>query len=220
MENLLLRYARDLNDAYSGHEFSIWTQAQLLDWFNEGLCIIAAQRPDLFEDIKVVKVDPCNNYLDLCDCNKVLEVLGQANKDGKLIKRLSRRKHTTNGWTGKVRLSAGLTTELTEYEVLTDSNLVQVFPENIDPTKDIYVLVRCSIDAVTYDLDSEPPSARCAFLAAARMWVLYNAKMKDAEFSPSMREAAKEHRDMFTGILTLVKTADDTYNEEKKTKPS
>lgn len=220
MENLLLRYARDLNDAYPGHEFSIWTQAQLLDWFNEGLCIIAAQRPDLFEDIKVVKVDPCNNYLDLCDCNKVLEVLGQANKDGKLIKRLSRRKHTTNGWTGKVRLSAGLTTELTEYEVLTDSNLVQVFPENIDPTKDIYVLVRCSIDAVTYDLDSEPPSARCAFLAAARMWVLYNAKMKDAEFSPSMREAAKEHRDMFTGILTLVKTADDTYNEEKKTKPS
>lgn len=220
MENLLLRYARDLNDAYPGHEFSIWTQAQLLDWFNEGLCIIAAQRPDLFEDIKVVKVDPCNNYLDLCDCNKILEVLGQSNREGKLIKRLSRRKHSTNGWTGKVRLSAGLTTELTEYEILTDSNLVQVFPENIDPTKDVYVLVRCSIDAVTYDLDSEPPSSRCAFLAAARMWVLYNAKMKDAEFSPSMREAAKEHRDMFTGILTLVKTADDTYNEEKKTKPS
>lgn len=220
MENLLLSYARDLNDAYPGHEFSIWTKHQLLEWFNEGLCLIAAQSPHLFEDIKVVKVDPCNNYLDLCDCNKILEVLGQATKDGKLIKRLSRRKHSTNGWTGKVRLSAGLTTELTEYEVLKDSNLVQVFPANIDPTKDIYVLVRCSIDAENYDLEDDAPSERCAFMAAARHYVLYNAKMMDAEFSPSMREAGKEHRDMFTGILTLVKTADDTYNEEKKTKPS
>lgn len=220
MENLLISYASDLNDAYPGHEFSIWSRQKLLEYFNEALCLIAAQRPDLFEDIKVVKVDPCNNYLDLCDCNNVLEVLGQSNRDGKIIKRLSRRKHSTNGWTGKVRLSSGFTTELTEYEVLTDSNLVQVFPANIDPTKDVYVLVRCSVDAKRYELDSEPPSDRCAFLAAARQFVLYNAKMIDAEFSPSMREAAKEHRDMFTGILTLVKTADDTYNEEKKTKPT
>lgn len=220
MENLLLSYARDLNDAYPGHEFSIWTKSHLLEFFNEALCLIAAHRPDLFVDIKVVKVDPCNNYLDLCDCNQVLEVLGQSDKHGKLLRQISRRKHSTNGWTGKVRISNGLVTDLTEYEVIADSNLVRVFPDNLDPTKDIYVLVRCAIDAQQYELDSTPPSTRCAFLSAARHYVLYNAKMIDAEFSPSMREAAKEHRDMFTSILTLVKTADAEYNEGKKTKPS
>lgn len=218
MEALLLSYAGDLNDDYPGHEFSIWSRAKLLEFFNEALCLIAAQRPDLFVDLKIVKVDTCSNYLDLCDCNVVLEVLGQCTKDGKIINRLTRRKHSANSWTGKVRLSAGFTTTLKEYEVLTDSNLVQVFPENIDPTKDIYVLVRCGVDAQHYYLDSEPPATTCAFLAAARMWVMYNAKMKDAEFSPSMREAAKEHRDMFTGILSLVKNADAEYNEGKQPK--
>lgn len=218
MEALLLSYAGDLNDDYPGHEFSIWPRTKLLEYFNEALCLIAAQRPDLFVDLKIVKVDTCSSYLDLCDCNVVLEVLGQCTKDGKIINRLTRRKHSANSWTGKVRLSAGFTTTLKEYEVLTDSNLVQVFPENIDPTKDVYVLVRCGVDAQHYYIDSAPPATTCAFLAAARLWVMYNAKMKDAEFSPSMREAAKEHRDMFTGILSLAKNADAEYNAGKQPK--
>lgn len=218
MENLLLSYASDLSDDYPGHEFSLWPRDKLLEYFNEALCLISAQRPDLFEELKVVKVESCSSYLDLCDCNKILEVLGQSTADGKVIKRLTRRTHSANTWTGKVRLSAGFTTVLSEYEVLKDSNLVQVFPENIDPTKDIYVLVRCAVNAKHYELDSDPPSDNCAFLAAARLWVLYNAKMKDAEFSPSMREAAKEHREMFIAILALVKNADAEYNERKQTK--
>lgn len=219
MEDLLLSYAGDLNDDYPGHEFSIWSRTKLLEYFNEALGIIAAQRPDLFAELKVVKVEHCSSYLDLCDCSRVLEVLGQCTKDGKIIKRLTRRTHTANSWTGRVRTADAFVTELTEYEVLKDSNLVQVFPENLDPTKDLYVLVRCAVDAKTYTMDSEPPAKSCAFLAAARHFVIYSAKMKDAEFSPSMREAAKDHREMFTGILTMVNTADDKYNERRQTKP-
>ena len=58
MENLLLSYARDLDDAYPGYEFSIWSREQLLQDFNEALCLNAAQRPDLFIATKVIKVDP------------------------------------------------------------------------------------------------------------------------------------------------------------------
>ena len=44
--------------------------------------------------------------------------------------------------------------------------------------------------------------------------MLYNAKMIDAELSPNMRDAAREHREMFTSIIQLVKKADDDYNNE------
>lgn len=212
MKNLLLTYARDLDDAYPGHEFSIWPQSQLLGFFNEALCLIAAHRPDMFTERKVVKVDTCNMYLDLCDCVKVLDVLGQVDKNGKNLRPIPRRKEKATVWTGQVRNQV-FTDRLTEYELLGNSNLVRVFPHNLDRTKDLYVLIRCMVEPKVYELDDAAPDERCAFMAAARHWVLYNAKMMDGEFSQNMQEAAKEHREMFLGLLQLIKQADDEYDE-------
>ena len=213
MKRLLLSYAQDLNDAYPGHEFSIWSEEQLLGFFNEALCLIAAHRPDMFTELKVVRVEPCSNYLDLCDCEKVLDVLGQSNAKGNNIRPIQRRKERATVWTGSKKKQE-FTDRITEYELLDKSNLVRVFPQNLDPTKDIYVVVRCSISPKTYALDDEAPGERCAFLAAARHWVLYNAKMIDGEFSQTMQSQAKEHREMFTAILQMVKQADDQYDEK------
>lgn len=213
MRRLLLSYAQDLNDAYAGHEFSIWSEEQLLGFFNEALCLIAAHRPDMFTELKVVRVEPCSNYLDLCDCEKVLDVLGQSNAKGNNIRPIQRRKERATVWTGSKKKQE-FTDRITEYELLDKSNLVRVFPQNLDPTKDIYVVVRCSISPKTYALDDEAPDERCAFLAAARHWVLYNAKMIDGEFSQTMQSQAKEHREMFTAILQMVKQADDQYDEK------
>ena len=213
MKRLLLSYAQDLNDAYPGHEFSIWSEEQLLGFFNEALCLIAAHRPDMFTELKVVRVEPCSNYLDLCDCEKVLDVLGQSNAKGNNIRPIQRRKERATVWTGSKKKQE-FTDRITEYELLDKSNLVRVFPQNLDPTKDIYVVVRCSISPKTYALDDEAPDERCAFLAAARHWVLYNAKMIDGEFSQTMQSQAKEHREMFTAILQMVKQADDQYDEK------
>ena len=213
MRKLLLSYAQDLNDAYPGHEFSIWSPEQLLGFFNEALCLISAHRPDMFTELKVVKVEPCSNYLDLCDCVKVLDVLGQSDKNGKNIRPVPRRKERATVWGGSKKKQE-FTDIITEYELLDKSNLVRVFPHNLDPTKDIYVTLRCSVEAKTYSLDDEAPDERCAFLAAARHWVLYNAKMIDGEFSQSMQSQAKEHREMFVGIMQLTKQNDDGYNEK------
>lgn len=213
MRRLLLSYAQDLNDAYHGHEFSIWSEEQLLGFFNEALCLIAAHRPDMFTELKVVRVEPCSNYLDLCDCEKVLDVLGQSNAKGNNIRPIQRRKERATVWTGSKKKQE-FTDRITEYELLDKSNLVRVFPQNLDPTKDIYVVVRCSISPKTYALDDEAPDERCAFLAAARHWVLYNAKMIDGEFSQTMQSQAKEHREMFTAILQMVKQADDQFDEK------
>lgn len=213
MRKLLLSYAQDLNDAYPGHEFSIWSPEQLLGFFNEALCLISAHRPDMFTELKVVKVEPCSNYLDLCDCVKVLDVLGQSDKNGKNIRPVPRRKERATVWGGSKKKQE-FTDIITEYELLDKSNLVRVFPHNLDPTKDIYVTLRCSVEAKTYGFDDEAPDERCAFLAAARHWVLYNAKMIDGEFSQTMQSQAKEHREMFVGIMQLTKQNDDGYNEK------
>ena len=213
MKRLLLSYAQDLNDAYPGHEFSIWSEEQLLGFFNEALCLIAAHRPDMFTELKVVRVEPCSNYLDLCDCEKVLDVLGQSNAKGNNIRPIQRRKERATVWTGSKKKQE-FTDRITEYELLDKSNLVRVFPQNLDPTKDLYVVVRCSISPKPYALDDEAPGERCAFLAAARHWVLYNAKMIDGEFSQTMQSQAKEHREMFTAILQMVKQADDQFDEK------
>ena len=213
MRQLLLSYAQDLNDAYPGYEFSIWSQEQLLGFFNEALCLIAAHRPDMFTELKVVRVEPCSNYLDLCDCEKVLDVLGQSNSKGNNIRPIQRRKERATVWTGSKKKQE-FTDRITEYELLDKSNLVRVFPQNLDPTKGLYVVVRCSTSPKTYALDDEAPDERCAFLAAARHWVLYNAKMIDGEFSQTMQSQAKEHREMFTAILQMVKQADDQYDEK------
>ena len=187
MKRLLLSYAQDLNDAYPGHEFSIWSEEQLLGFFNEALCLIAAHRPDMFTELKVVRVEPCSNYLDLCDCEKVLDVLGQSNAKGNNIRPIQRRKERATVWTGSKKKQE-FTDRITEYELLDKSNLVRVFPQNLDPTKDIYVVVRCSISPKTYALDGE--------------------------FSQTMQSQAKEHREMFTAILQMVKQADDQYDEK------
>lgn len=213
MKQLLLSYARDLNDAYPGHEFSIWPQQQLLDYFNEALCLIATHRPDMFTELKVVRVNPCNSYLDLCDCVKVLDVLGQSDIKGRNIRPIPRRKERATVWVGN-KHKQGFTDQITEYELLEKSNMVRVFPQNLDPSKFIYVTVRCATEPKTYTLDDEAPDERCAFLSTARHWVLYNAKMIDGEFSPTMQNQAKEHRDMFTNILQLTKQADDQYDEK------
>lgn len=211
MRNLLLSYARDLNDAYPGHEFSIWPPEQLLGFFNEALCLIAAHRPDMFTELKVVKVKACSNYLDLCDCIKVLDVLGQSDKNGNNVRPIPRRKERATVWSGGKRKQE-FTDTITEYELLDKSNLVRVFPQNLDPTKDIYVTLRCSVNAKVYDINDSAPDERCAFLAAARHWVLYNAKMMDGEFSQALQTQAKEHREMFVGIMQLTKQNDDEYN--------
>lgn len=213
MKRLLLSYAQDLNDAYPGHEFSIWSQEQLLGFFNEALCLIATHRPDMFTELKAVQVEPCNGYLNTCDCVKVLDVLGQSDKKGNNIRPIPRRKEHATVWTG-AKKKQEFTDIITEYELLDKSNLVRVYPQNLDPTKDLYVTIRCSVNPKTYTLQDNAPDERCAFLTAARHWVLYNAKMIDGEFSQTMQNQAKEHREMFTAILQMAKQADDQYDEK------
>ena len=131
---------------------------------------------------------------------------------------IPRRKERSTVWSGQ-RRHQEFTDRIDEYELLDKSNLVRVFPANLDPTKELYVLLRCSVEPKVYTMQDAAPDERCAFLAAARHWVLYNAKMMDGEFSQTMQMQAREHREMFVGIMQLTKQNDDEYDEKYRGLP-
>ena len=214
MKNLLLSYAKDLDDAYPNYEFSIWSRQQLLDYFNEALCIIAAQRPEVFVELKVLLVKGCTVYIKPCDCSQVIDVLGQCDADGNLLNALGRKVVNGGKWVGKPIGVYDYTREVESYEILKAANLIRLFPDNLDPTYEFHLLVRCVVPPKTYSLDDAAPDTSCVFIAAARHYVLYCAKSMDGEYSQTMLTQAKQHLDAFSSILSMAKAA-DTELEEK-----
>lgn len=219
MRNLLLTYARDLDDAFPGYEFSIWSAEQLLGYFNEALCLIATRRPDMFTVQKIVPVDTCNRYVDACDCVKVLDVLGQCDKNGKNVRPVQRRKERATVW-AQNKKHQNFTREISSYELLEKSSLIRVYPANLDPTAELWVLIRCAVEPKAYSLTDAAPDERCAFLAAACQWVLYRAKAIDGEFSQTMKTQSDSHGEMFAKILGMTEQSDNDYDEKYRGHPA
>ena len=211
VESLLLGYAEDLNDAEPGHEFTIWSREQLLRYHNEGLCLVAALRPDMFTKTLVVKVEPCTEEQVLCDCTTVHRVIGQTDKHGRVLHPLRlRNTKSTLVWTGAKCPTPRRNTTLTEYSLDTSTNKVSVYPP-LSAAVDAWIKVECTTPPEPITAESTGDGiSRCAFSAAVLQWVLYRAKEVD-ELSPALRDAAKGHFANFGNILGLVKAADETY---------
>jgi hypothetical protein len=211
VDEFLAGYAEDLNDAEPGHEFTIWSREQLLRYHNEGLCLVAALRPDMFTKTVVVKVTPCVEEQSVCDCTVVHKVLGQADSNGRILRPLRlRNTKTAMVWTGKKCAAPRQSTVLKEYSVDSGTNKVSVYPP-VSSGVEAWIKIECTSPPEELTLDSPGSGAtRCAFAAAVLQWVLYRAKEID-EMSPALRAAAKDHFATFGNILGLVKASDDTY---------
>jgi len=211
VESLLIGYAEDLNDAEPGHEFTIWSREQLLRYHNEGLCLVATLRPDMFTKTLVVKVDPCTEDQTLCDCSVVHKVIGQTDSAGRLLKPLRlRNTKSAMTWTGAKCATPRRVTQLKEYALDVSTNKVSVYPA-LSPGVDAWIKVECTTTPTPLTLDGTGDGVeRCAFSAAVLQWVMYRAKEID-ELSPALRAASKEHFTNFGNILGMVKASDDTY---------
>lgn len=210
-ESLLLSYAEDLNDVEPGHEFSIWNREQLLRYHNEGLCLVASLRPDMFTKTLLVKVDPCVEEQTVCACTIIHRVIGQTDKNGRILRSLRlRNTKTALTWTGAKCAPPRNNNVIKEYSVDASTNKVSIYPP-VAAGVDAWIKVECTTPPEPLTLDSEAVDmTRCAFSAAVLQWVMYRAKEVD-ELSPALRSAAKEHFAAFGNILGLVKASDDTY---------
>lgn len=195
--NLVIELAADLNDSLPGYENTIWSQAQLGAYIVEALGLIYDKRPESFMETKLIKVDSCSIIQEFDCCDKIHRVVGQATSSGRLIRTLRERDFETNlQWTGKFCRPIKKEFQLTGYSIDKLMEKVYLYPE-VPVGQEVYILVDCSSKP---DKDTDISVDN---LAIVKQWVMYRAKMIDADIDPSAKEAASTHYQVWRDLMGL-----------------
>lgn len=212
INDLLVRTARDLND-YTDHipnkQFQRWTRNQLLDYWNEALCVIFALNPSKFKCAKVAKLQPgINQVFD--ECERVLSVIGVSDKNGNVLYEIEQDKEDKSLKWGGFRprrcpiYQHTKDFKLTNYRIAADKDgSVFVKPE-VPYGVDVYLKFMCETAPVPFehnDLDADVDQSNCSDMTFGIHWVLFRALMVDEE-SQSSVALAGQHLQLF---LSLVK---------------
>lgn len=204
--SMLDQLAWDLNDAGPSGTFVTWTREQIRAYLEEAIQLAATSRPDLFIETRIMKVQPCTLVQDTCDCTNIRRVIGQSTKDGRVFKRLRKKKgDETITWTGRVCSSPYKNFELVEYSIDDTTDKLWLYPV-VPPGKDIYVVIECSVAPSGIQDSYEIPSE---LTAPIRQWVLFLAKSMDGEYSSEMITQARLHKDTFFQLLAESKDEDN-----------
>lgn len=212
VSSLLEQLAVDLNDAAPGHEFTAWSREQIRAYLIEGIQVAFTERPDLFIETVIIKVNPCSILQDTCDCTHIRRVIGQSTMDGRIIKELRQRSNNDKlRWTGRTCPTSPDKFELKEYSIDNITDKLWLYPQ-APPGKDIYVLVECAKapDNIQddYDIATE-------LLAAIKQWVLFRAKMVDGENNAAIIQVAMQHQNTFWKLLDSQKQNEDITVEKE-----
>jgi len=91
LEEVLRQIALDLSDLRPGNEFKLYPRQQLIDWWNDGLCLLCSLRPRLFSGSRVVElVDGSEQRIEGCTLiSSVREQLNERGEPITLIRRIS-----------------------------------------------------------------------------------------------------------------------------------
>ena len=87
--------AHALNDDEPNHEFTRYTLPKVLTALNDGMAMVAKYRPDIFTEIRVVKLQAGSHQDFRACCGNVLDVMEQTDANGNTIKKLTQARKTT-----------------------------------------------------------------------------------------------------------------------------
>lgn len=201
---LLDTIADDLNDNEVNYEFTTWTPQHLRALVADAIQLVFASRPDLFLEQKVIELTPCDIRQEVCECDYVRRVIGQTDKNGRMLKPLRARSMDEQFlWTGKpcpIRDPSRF--RLQGYAVDKAGSDLYVFPA---PPMGVPTFVRIECAVRPPDTLDDDFEINNEIGVAAKQWVLFCAKMVDAEVSPDMRAAAAVHESEFWRILGVQK---------------
>lgn len=198
--------AVDLNDAAPGHEFTTWSEAQIMTYVLEGIQTAFAERADLFIETRIMEVEPCTELQSACDCTKVRRVIGQANENGRVIKKLSVRSNKDKlRWPGRTCPVPANNFSLSEYSIDEGTNRIWVYPA-VPFGVDVYLLIECAVIPSVIDGDYDVPDE---LVAAIKQWALYRAKAVDEENTPATAQVAENHQATFWRLLQAQRDSED-----------
>lgn len=82
LEQALLQPDEVLKDTAPGHVFTAFPRSLLLQWFNDGVCLLGRLRPDLFSRPRVITLVPGAEQ-NVADCSVFGQVISQVQADGR-----------------------------------------------------------------------------------------------------------------------------------------
>lgn len=223
----LLTVAAPLNDDRPGAPFQRYKMKDMLAAYNAAMCLVAKYRPDLFTELRPVRLQE-GIYQDARGCcTTILDVQAQITADGDVIKKLdgSRDRPTVakRRWKKPSCLRAGengLPEYLVDYATI-DKNLNGRF--EVEPPvpcgTEAYVLVKCvqqpcpfyEVDALMGDeLDGD-----CLPNVAAWHYVL--ARMLSGDrFSNAASADGQYHYRMFFDLLGITQRQEEKYESPEE----
>lgn len=156
---------------------------RLLEFWNEGVCLIAEQRPDLFTQAMVIKLDP-GTIQELDCCRAVGKVFGQSDERGNLLK------HVTAASAALADRWIGTTFSCPPkgpYRIrsITRSGQAKgqfIVEPPVPPNEKVYLLTNCSTGAKHYrlaDLELDLQDVDCGSSVAVKQWVIFRVLFGD-----------------------------------------
>jgi hypothetical protein len=210
--DFLVTVASALGDARPGSEFRRYPLRDLLTYYNEAMCFIAAQRRDLFTKRVVVKLEPGTTQdATCCGCSDVVGVMAQVTSDGVVVKDLSQASAASAQTWRWYRAPCRATPDGAAVPIIQAvgiepgmAGVFNVFPP-IPPGVDTWAVIKCvappravteaqALGGVDEAGETVPPAGTgwCTFLPAVRSYVLYRALLGDRHATGASAEAARE----------------------------
>lgn len=215
---LLTRTAKDLNDYFEGDpnkQFQRWDIGQLLSYWNEALCLMYSFNPSKFKCVRVAKLSYGINTV-ICDCKKVLSIIGVSDKDGNVLYEIEPdKKDKTLKWGGfrpnncpKYEHTRDF--KLKNYKIESDKDGSIFVNPPIPYGKDVYIKYMCETPPEPMDmnnLNSNVGGDDCSHIAIGIHWALFRALMVDEE-SQSSVVLADKHLQLFLKLNEVKGTVD------------
>lgn len=223
----LLTVAAPLNDDRPGAPFKRYKMKDMLAAYNAALCLVAKYRPDLFTELRVVKLEP-GIYQDVRGCcSNVLDVIAQVLANGDVVKKLagSRERPTVakRHWKKPSCLRAGedgLPAFLLDFATI-DKNLGGRF--EVEPAvpcgADVWVMVKCVSQPCALTeaeaLLGEELDGDCIYNVAAWHYVLARMLTGD-RFSNAASAEGQYHYRMFFDLLGIVQRQEEKFESPEE----
>lgn len=188
---------------------------RLLGYWNEGACLIAEQRPDLFTQAMVVKLEP-GSLQELDCCRTVGKVFGQSDSAGNLIKPVvAGTAALADRWVGTPfscsRRGPYRIQSITRSGQAKSQFVVQ---PPVPPTEDIHVLINCALGApemMLGDLDKDVTNIDCGSLAAVVQWVNFRVLWADGAGDELATRRAGAALRLFFSLINVKLKAEILY---------
>lgn len=218
--------SNDLNDQEQGYEYTRWTVDQLYSYFTEAYALyieeyLLSEHEKLFRTRRVVTIPPNADWMEACDCEHIVRVLGEATQDGRIIRTLQRVEDSDNNtWFG----NSGPCVRHPDQQTLRgytinedDDSLFKVTPK-LSGGQTRYVVVDCYTDPEEFD--RTPPGLQDVpareFVSMAKQWMLYRALMVDSENNSTIISVADKHRETFFALLKDYRQRKQQEKENEK----